>query len=106
MTKGTRDYKRLESMLKENDQKREKDLARVEARLDTTLEDIKSLIHGIIVQHNELRSQMTSQEGGRANRRSILGNPMVIQGDFSGQTNNTHPFRYATKMEFPRFNGE
>ena len=30
---------------------------------------------------------------------------MVIQGDFSGQTNSNHPFRYATKLEFPRFNG-
>ena len=47
-------------MIKEVDQERERDSARV----DTTLEEIKAMIHGLIAQHHELRSQMTSQEGG------------------------------------------
>ena len=56
MAKGTRDYKRLEGMLKKCELKRDKDLARVEGslarvegRLDSTLDKIKTLIHGMTV---------------------------------------------------------
>ena len=37
----------LESMLKESDQKWERDLARIESKLEAALEEIKSLIHGM-----------------------------------------------------------
>ena len=54
MAKGTREYKRLESMFNESDQKREKDLARVERglskveeRLDIVLEELKSMMNGM-----------------------------------------------------------
>ena len=54
-------------------------LARVERRLDATLEEIKSLIQGMTLQNNELRSQIASQEA-RVARGSILGNPRATQG--------------------------
>ena len=53
---GMKDYKRLEDMLKNSDQKREKDLARVEGKLDAVLEEIKALIIGTTIHHNEIRS--------------------------------------------------
>ena len=65
MAEGTRDYKRLESMLKESDQKRDKEisrvessLARVERRLDAAIEEIKSMLQGL--QNNELKSQIAN----------------------------------------------
>ena len=67
MAEGTRDYKRLESMLKECEQKRENDLAKVEGRVNAALEEIKTLINGMTLQHNEIRNQMNNQEG-RSNR--------------------------------------
>ena len=56
MAEGTRDYKRLESILKKKDQKREKDLSRVKGRLDTVLAEIKALINGITTQYNEIKN--------------------------------------------------
>ena len=59
MAEGTRDYKRLERMfkdLKDCDQKREKDLA----RMDAALEDIKVLINGLTLQYNDLRGQRSN----------------------------------------------
>ena len=65
MVEGTRDYKRLEGMLKESDQKRDKDIARVEnslarvkGRVDAVLEEIKSLINGMTLQNNDLKNQI------------------------------------------------
>ena len=65
MAEGMRDYKRLEGMLKESDQKRDKDiarvensLARVEGKVDAVLEEIKSLINGMTIQNNDLRKQI------------------------------------------------
>ena len=110
MAEGTRDYKRLESMLKESDQKRDKEisrvegsLARVEGRLDAVIEEIKSMLQGL--QNNESRSQIANQETGAA-RGSILGNPRGVQGETSVPFLNEHIFKYATKLEFPKFHGE
>ena len=36
---------------------------------------------------------------------SILGQPMVVNGDVQGSTRQVHS-RYATKLEFLRFEGE
>ena len=47
MVEGTHKYKRLKGMLKETDQKCEKDLERVESKLDTALKEIKALINGV-----------------------------------------------------------
>ena len=54
MEEGIHDYKRLELMLKESDQKRKNYLSRVECRLGLALVEIKSLINGIMLQHNEI----------------------------------------------------
>ena len=102
MAEGTRDFKRLESMIKEVDQKREKD----SARIDAALEELKVMIHGLTVQNNDRRQQVNSQEGGGAVRGSILGVPGSVNGDVAGQTGSNPSFRYATKLEFPKFNGE
>ena len=67
MAEGTRDYKRIESMLKElkdSDQKQEKELFRVEGRLDAALDEIKAMINGVTLQCNDIRSQMNNSEGG------------------------------------------
>ena len=50
MAKGTCEYKKLEGMLKEIDQKCEQDLVRVEGRLNATLEEIKALINDTTLQ--------------------------------------------------------
>ena len=77
MAEGTRDFKKLEGMIKEVDQRREKD----SARIDAALEEIKAMIHGLVRQHNE----------GRANRGSILGNPGSLASDsMSQQSGNQH----------------
>ena len=47
MVEGTRDYKRLDSMLKESYQKWGKNLLRVEKRIDAALEGIKTMINGM-----------------------------------------------------------
>ena len=52
MAEGTREYKRLEGMLKEFDQKMEKDIARV----DAILKEIKAMINGMTFQQNEIRT--------------------------------------------------
>ena len=112
MAEGTCDYKRLEGMFKECELKRDKDLARiegnlakVEGRVDAAFEEIKTLINGMTMQNNELRSQMSNPEE-RTNRVSVLGNPLGVQGEFFDPSMNGHSFRYATKLEFPRFNEE
>ena len=51
MAEGTRDFKRLESMIKEVDQKRDKD----SVRIDAALEELKVMIHGLTVQNNDRR---------------------------------------------------
>ena len=121
MAEGTRDYKRLESMLKECEQKREKDLARVEGdlsrvegRLDTALEELKSMmngmtlqINGMTLQQNEMRVQLSNRDREQgSNGGSILGNPMVNQGEGQAGGMNGHNHRYAIKLDFPRFGGE
>ena len=73
---GTQDYKRLES-LQEHEQKRERDMARVERRIDAALEEIKTLIKGMALQNNVIMRLITNQEGG-VNRGSILGNPAGV----------------------------
>ena len=87
MAEGTRDYKRLEAMLKElkdSDQKREKEMS-----------EIKSMINGL--------AQMVNRENGN-HSDSILGHPGHggIEGQSSGANMHT---RYATKLEFLRFGG-
>ena len=88
-----------------NEDRLEKDLARVEGRFDVALEDIKILMNGMALQLNDLRIQRESQEGVN-NRGSILGQPVGLQGETMGVGMNDHSFRYATKLEFPKFNGE
>ena len=116
MAEGTRDYKRLESMLKEVEQNREKDMSRiegmlkkdmskVEGRLDTAVAEIKALINGITFQCNELRTQMNNRDNAN-HGGSILGNPGVANGDMQGAVMNIPTGRYATKLDFPRFGGE
>ena len=56
MAEGTRDFKKLESMIKEVDQKREKD----SARIDAALEELKAMIHGLTMQINDRRQQVNS----------------------------------------------
>ena len=80
MAEGTRDYKRLEGMLKEFDQKREKEFKEGEqkrekdiARVDAVLEEIKAMINGMTFQQNEIRTQLNNHEV-RLSRGSILGN--------------------------------
>ena len=104
MAEGTRDYKRLEGMfkdLKDCDQKREKDLA----RMDAALEDIKVMINGLTLQYNDLRGQRSNQGEG-TQRESILGEPRGISGESSGPLLNEHAFKYTAKLEFPKFDGE
>ena len=60
MAKGTRDFKKLKDMIKEVDQKRERDSARV----DATLEELKVMIQALTVQNND----RMSQEGGVVGR--------------------------------------
>ena len=118
MAEGTRDYKRLKAMLKELDQKREKDMLRVEgrldaavegvdARLDAALAEIKTLINGmtmqingITLQQNEIRSQMLHRDHGGSGE-SILGQPTVVNGELQGHIN--QPISRYAKLEFPRF---
>ena len=97
MVEGTRDFKKLEGMIKEVDQKRERDSARVDAALG----ELKAMIQALTVPNDDRRTQ----EEGVASRGSILGNP-AMQGDFAGQQGGNLPFRYAAKLEFPKFNGE
>ena len=63
------------------------------------------MINGMTLQLNDLCTQMESQEGAN-NRGSILGQPTGLQGETMGVGMNGHSFRYATKLEFPKFNGE
>ena len=79
MADGTCEYKKLEGMLKEIDQKREQDLVRVEGRLDATLEEIKALINDTTLKKNEIQNQIAKQDGG-VQRGSILGRPLGVQG--------------------------
>ena len=58
MAEGTRDYKLLKLMLKESDQRWERDLARIEGKLEAALEEIKSLIHRMSLQNNEIMNQL------------------------------------------------
>ena len=45
-------------MLHESDQRWERDLARIKGKLEAALEEIKSLIHGMSLQNNEIMSQL------------------------------------------------
>ena len=85
-------------MIKEVDQKREKDSTKV----NETLEELKAMIQTLTVQNNDRKSQ----EGGVFCRGSILGNPRSIQSDSAGQQGGNLPFRYAIKLKFPKFSGE
>ena len=71
-------YKKMESMLQESDNKCERILARMERKLDIALEEIKSLINGVTLQYNQIRSQLTNQKEG-THKESILGKMMEIQ---------------------------
>ena len=102
MAEGTRDFKKLEAMIKEVDQKRERD----SARTDAALEELKAMVQSLTVQSNERRGQVNVQEGGGNGRGSILGNPSSTVGEVAGQPESNLPFRYATKLEFPQFNGD
>ena len=71
MAKGTRDFKRLENMLKENEQKRDKELNEIDqrrerdiARIDATIEEIKTFINGITFHYNDIRSQLQNRDQG------------------------------------------
>ena len=103
-------------MLKEVDQKREIDLSKIESRLDAVVagvegrlaaavSEIKVLINGVTLQHNEFRSMMAMRE--RANcEGSILGSPGTVNGENHlnvgvGQTN-----RYAIKLDFLDLEGK
>ena len=99
MVEGTRDYKKLEGMIKEVDQRRERDSTRINA----TLEEIKVMINGLTMQHNEMRGQTSTQEGGKG---SILGNLRLLHCESVGQTAGNPPFKYSTKLEFSKFGGE
>ena len=80
MAEGPQDYKRLEVMLKESDRKREKDLSKVEDRLDSALVEIKALNNGITIQLNEIQSQIANRDNG-SSLSSILGNLMEAGGE-------------------------
>ena len=99
MVEGTREYKKLECMIKEVDQRREKD----SARIDVTLEEIKAMINGLTMQHNEMRSQASTQKDGKW---LILGNLGPLHGESIGQAVGNSPFKYSTKLEFSKFGGE
>ena len=55
MAECTREYKKLELMFKESDQKMEKDLSRMEGKLDSTLVNIRTLINAITIQPKEIK---------------------------------------------------
>ena len=101
MAEETRDFKKLKAMIKDVDQKRERD----SARTDAVLEELKAMVQALTVQNNDRRGQVNVQEGGGNGRGSILGNPNSMVGEVVGQLGNNLPFRYATKLEFPKFNG-
>ena len=88
--------------LKDNDHKQDKDLSRMESRLDLALSKIKALINGMTIQHNELRSQLSSRDNENQ-LGLILGNPTIIRGEVLSFTRSVHNNRYGTKLEFPRF---
>ena len=67
-------------MLKESDRKREKDLSKVEDRLDSALVEIKALNNGITIQLNEIQSQIANKDNG-SSLSSILGNLMETGGE-------------------------
>ena len=48
---------------------------------------------------------MSNSEGG-GERGSILGNPTGVPKESSNSMTSGHTFRYATKLDFPRFQGE
>ena len=107
MAEGTRDYKRLETMikdLKDNEQKRDKELSRVEGKVDAAMEEIKTMMSGMTIQYNDIRSQLSQLEGGLG-EGSILGNPTRVVGEVMNPTVNGHTFRYGTKLKVPRFAG-
>ena len=62
MAEGTKDYKLLKLMLQESDQRWERDLARIEGKLEAALEEIKSLIHRMSLQNNEIMNQLAKAE--------------------------------------------
>ena len=108
MAEGTREYKRIETMLKElkdSDQERKKDIARVKERIEGALEEIRLMINGMTLQNNDLRNQGGSREGD-IHRGSILGQPTGVTGESSVFAGNSCNFRYTTKLEFPKFNGD
>ena len=49
-------YTKMESMLQENDNKCKRVLAKMKRKLDAALEEIKSLINGVTLQYNHIRS--------------------------------------------------
>ena len=68
MAEGTRDFKRLENMLKESEQKHDRELKEIDqqrekdtARINATLEEIKALINGMTYQYNDIRSQLQNR---------------------------------------------
>ena len=105
MAEGMRDYKRLETMikdLKDNEQKRDREFIRVEGKVDAVIEEIKIMMSGMTIQYNDIRSQLSQLEGGLG-RGSILGNPAGVIGEAMNPMVNCHTFRYGTKLEVPRF---
>ena len=77
----------------------------MEGRLDTTLEELKRMMNGMTIQHNEMRTQMNNKDreqnsyGG-----SILGNlGMVNGGEVQGAMVGVQGNKLGPKLEFPRF---
>ena len=70
-------YTKMESMLQENDNKCEMVLAKMERKLDATLEEIKFMIKGVILQNNDIIKQLNNQEKNtqRIDSGQIDGNP-------------------------------
>ena len=126
MAKGTRDYKWLEAMLKECEQKKEDDMSRVEERLDSALfkveerldsalstieerfdsalAELKAMMNGITLQQNEIWSQTTIRDHG-VNSGSILGNLVVIS-EKAYSLMGAHSSRHRTKLDFSKFKGD
>ena len=61
------------------------------------------MINGMTIQYNDIWSQLNDREG-ETNRGFILGHPRA--GESSVNIVNGHNFRYATKLDFPKFNGD
>ena len=77
----------------------------VEGKLDATVAEIKALINGVTLQHNDFRSLMATRENGN-HGGSILGLPVALNKEIQVNGGSGPNGRHVTKLEFPRIESE